>query len=249
MLMENDSVQPGQTVTPSSAPAPAAPSEPPASAAPTPDPAPAPDPKPDPTPSPAPEPAAPEPPAGEPGQENPAPDDAQAFDNSLPDTGDEGTADAPDTQPISWTASEFIAHAKSASWYGALALAAAVGAALIYLLTRDPVSAAVIIVAAVVLAIYAGHQPRELEYRIDFKGLTVGQKHFGYDQFRSFSVLPEGSFSSIVFMPLKRFAVPTTIYYAPEDEPKIVQMLSDYLPLDQEHGHDAIDRLMHRIRF
>ena len=108
--------------------------------------------------------------------------------------------------------------------------------------------AAVTVLAALVFGVYAGHKPRELQYQLDFKGLTVGDKHFGYDQFRSFSVLPEGAFSSIVFMPLKRFAVTTTIYYAPEDEDRIVKVLSDHLPLENR-GHDAIDRLMHRIHF
>ena len=109
-------------------------------------------------------------------------------------------------------------------------------------------SAAVIIGAAFLLGIYGGHKPRELQYGLDARGLTVGEKRHGYDEFRSFSVLPEGAFSSIVFMPLKRFALTTTIYYAPEDEDRIVAMLSDYLPLE-DRDHDAIDRLMHRIHF
>jgi hypothetical protein len=129
-----------------------------------------------------------------------------------------------------------------------LAFGAVAFAAVIYLVTRDVISAGVIILAAIVLGIYAGHQPRELEYQLNARGLTIGQKHYSYEQFRSFSVLPEGAFSSIVFMPLKRFAVPTTIYYAPEDEEKIVSLLGSYLPLE-ERGHDAVDRLMHRIHF
>lgn len=155
---------------------------------------------------------------------------------------------AGDEEAITWTASEFIAHSKSFGWYAVLALVAVAMAALIFFLTKDKVSAGVIIVAALMFGIYAGYKPRELQYRLDQGGLTVGTKHFTYDQFRCFSVLPEGAFSSIVFMPLKRFAVTTTIYYAPEDEDKIVNLLGNYLPLE-ERGHDAIDRLMHRIHF
>lgn len=121
-------------------------------------------------------------------------------------------------------------------------------AAAVFLLTKDKISVVVIVVAALLLGAYANHKPRQLEYRLDAHGLSVGDKHFTYDQFRSFSVLPEGAFSSIVLMPLKRFALTTTLYYAPEDEDKIVNLLSDYLPLE-ERGHDAVDRLMHRIRF
>ena len=121
-------------------------------------------------------------------------------------------------------------------------------AALIFLSTRDVVSVAVVVVAGLLLGIYGAHQPRQLEYRLDKQGVGIGQKQYGYDEFRSFSVVPEGAFASIVFMPLKRFALPTTVYYAPDDEDKILAVLSDQLPLE-EYRHDAIDRLMRRIRF
>ncbi len=61
-------------------------------------------------------------------------------------------------------------------------------------------------------------------------------------------MVPEGAFSSVVFMPLKRFAPPRTIYYAPEDEDRIVGLLVNRLPLE-EHRADAVDGLMRRIRF
>ena len=227
--------QPGQTVSPSSSPIseppPAPPAEPPQSPVSTSEPQVPEEPAP---------PAVPEPPVPPALEEEPL---ANQFVPESPEQPENA-----DIQEIAWTASEFIAHAKSFGWYAALGLAAIAGAALIFLLTKDIVSAGVIITAALFLGIYAGHKPRELEYRLDNSGLSIGQKHFGYSQFRSFSVLPEGAFSSIVFMPLKRFAVPTTIYYAPEDENKIVNLLGERLPLE-DGGHDAIDRLIHRIHF
>ncbi len=149
---------------------------------------------------------------------------------------------------ISWTASEFVAHHKSPGWYGLLGLVAVLAAAVVYLVTKDAVAAAVIIAAAATLSVYASHQPREMQYRLDDFGITIGDKHFGYHEFRSFSVLPEGAFSSIVFMPLRRFAVPTTIYYAPEDEEQILNLLADRLPFEQAR-RDTVDNLMRRIRF
>ncbi|PIZ63306.1 hypothetical protein COY17_00815 [Candidatus Saccharibacteria bacterium CG_4_10_14_0_2_um_filter_52_9] len=149
---------------------------------------------------------------------------------------------------ISWTASEFVAHHKSAGWYGLLALAAAGIAGLILFITHDGISVAVVIVAALLLAVYAARQPRQLQYRLDGQGIIIGDKHYGYHEFRSFSVLPEGAFSSIVFMPLKRFAPPISIYYAPEDEDGILNLLSERLPFEQAR-RDAVDSLMRRIRF
>ena len=149
---------------------------------------------------------------------------------------------------VTWTASEFVAHDKSAGWYARLAICAVLLAAVIFLLTRDPVSVTVVIIGGVLLGYYGSHQPRQLKYMVDNRGIQIDQKRHDYDEFKSFSVAPEGAFSSIVFMPLKRFAVPLTVYYAPDDEESIVGILSGQLPLE-EHRPDAVERLMKRIRF
>ncbi|HET7060364.1 MAG TPA: hypothetical protein VFH99_03575 [Candidatus Saccharimonadales bacterium] len=154
----------------------------------------------------------------------------------------------PSDGSISWTASEFVAHEKSAGWYGVLVLATAAIAALIYLITRDIISTAVVIIAAFAFGVLAARKPRQLQYALDASGISIGQKHLGYNGFKSFSVAPEGAFSSIVFRPLKRFSPLTIIYYAPEDEERIVSLLTDHLPFE-EHKPDAVDNIMRRVRF
>ena len=129
-----------------------------------------------------------------------------------------------------------------------LAVVALIIAATIYAITRDLISSVVVLVGAAALGIFGARKPHQLEYRLDGSGLTVGQKHYAYEAFRSFAIVPEGAFSSIVFMPLKRFAPLTTIYYAPDDEDKIVDLLADRLPFEERKA-DAVDTLMHRIRF
>ena len=156
------------------------------------------------------------------------------------------TQQSPDS--ITWTASEFVAHDKSAGWYFALAVSAALISALVYLITKDVISVAVVVVAALLLGVYGSHKPRELEYRLDEHGIGIAHKYYSFDQFRSFSVRAEGAFTSIIFMPLKRFAPPISIYYAPDDEDKIMAALSSRLPFE-EARRDAVDNLMRRIRF
>jgi hypothetical protein len=153
-----------------------------------------------------------------------------------------------DDQSVSWTASEFVAHDKSAGWYIVLIMGALLLAVGVFFLTRDFVSVGVVIIAALLLAVYGSHKPRQLEYVVDRRGLGIGQKYHGYEEFRSFSVASEGAFSSLVFMPLKRFALPLTVYYDPADEDRILDILSVRLPLE-EHRLDAVDSLMKRIRF
>src|SRR5688572_14165602 len=87
-----------------------------------------------------------------------------------------GTDKNPDA--ITWTASEFVAHDKSAGWYLTLAAAAAAISAVVFLISRDAVSVGVVIVAAIFLGIYAARKPRQLEYRLDQKGITIGSKSY-----------------------------------------------------------------------
>ena len=149
---------------------------------------------------------------------------------------------------ISWTASEFIAHNKSIGWYLSLGAGALILAALIFLLTKDKITTSVVLVGAIVLGAYGARQPRQLQYGLTTSGLSIGDRYHPYEDFRSFAVLDEGAFASIVFLPLKRFAPLTTIYYDPEDENKIIALLADRLPLE-ERQHDAVDRFLRRIRY
>ena len=154
----------------------------------------------------------------------------------------------PDPNAISWTASEFISHEKSGGWYILLAVAAVVIGGLIYLITRDKVAVAVVFFAAGVLAFYASNKPRQLDYAMDQKGITVGKKFHAYEEFKSYSIVPEGAFSSILLIPHKRFGMSLSIFYPPEGEEAITELFNQRLPLE-EHSHDPIDRLLRNIRF
>lgn len=149
---------------------------------------------------------------------------------------------------VTWSASEYIAHQKTAGWYAALAGAAVVVAALVYVFSHDKVSTSAIIVVAIVFGIYAARKPRVLQYRVDGSGLTIGHKFYSYNQFRSFAVMGETAISNIAFMPLKRFMPLITVYFDPKDEEKIVDLLADRLPMEK-FQNDPVDRIMHRIRF
>ena len=119
---------------------------------------------------------------------------------------------------------------------------------MIYFLTKDSISAIAVVVGAFAFGYYGARQPRQLEYQLDSNGVTIGPKFYAYSGFRSFAIAPEGAFSSIVFMPLQRFAPLTTIYYAPDDEERIISLLSNIMPVE-EHRSDFVDNLMRRIRF
>jgi hypothetical protein len=151
-------------------------------------------------------------------------------------------------ETVRWTASEFIVHQKNIGWYLVLFISAVALTGLVYLFTRDKISSAVVVIAAIIFGIYAARKPRTVGYQLNPHGLSIGEKFYDYASFRSFAVVDEGAFSSVAFMPLKRFMPAISIYYDPADEEKIVRVLSDRLPMENR-GHDLIDRFLHAIRF
>jgi hypothetical protein len=152
-------------------------------------------------------------------------------------------------ESISWTASEYIAHQKSPAWFLALALAAVAGSVGVYFITDgDILAIVVIILGAIVFGVFAGKQPKEQTYSISPAGIAVGAKRYTFDQFKTFSIIDDGAFSSITFLPMKRFMPAVSVYYDPKDEEQIVQTLNNYLPMDI-YKRDAVDKLMRKIRF
>lgn len=154
----------------------------------------------------------------------------------------------PNLKPVSWTASEFIAHHKSTGWYALLALCAGLVAAAVYFLTKDEISTAMVALVSVGLAIFGARKPRVLNFQVDESGVTIGKNFYGYEQFRSFSIIDEDAVNSIYLTPLKRFMPGLTIYYAAKDEQRIIETISTFLP-HEERTPDFIDNLMRKIRF
>jgi len=158
------------------------------------------------------------------------------------------TASASPITPVQWTASEFIEHSKNLTWYLLLAVGTVVFAAGLYLLTKDKVAAGVVVIVALTFGILANHKPRELAYAVDETGVHIGEKTYPYASFKSFAIVQENAIESIWLMPLKRFMPILTIYFDPNDEEKITDVLGAFLPLEN-HELDPVDKLLHKIRF
>ncbi len=179
--------------------------------------------------------------------------DLQAKD-SVPDAGWQFDA-ATDTTPVSqgmgsdevsWTASEFVLHDKSAGWYSALILGGLVAAVADYLVWKDRFSAGVIVIVTIFFALFAARKPREQNYALSRQGVRIGAKTYRFQEFKNFSVIEDGSTISVVFMPLKRFMPALTVYVVPDVEEQVFDFLSSILPFEQ-HRVDAVDSLMRRI--
>jgi len=153
-----------------------------------------------------------------------------------------------DIQEVSWTASEFIAHQKPLTWYALLGLGSVIVAGGVLLLTNDKISAVMVIIVAIIFGVMGARQPRTLVYSLTHNGLRIGEKFYSYADFKSFSVLEDGAFFSILLLPMKRFMPGVSIYYPPEQEDSILAVLGTYLPHEKREV-DALDRFMRKVRF
>ena len=161
---------------------------------------------------------------------------------------------APPDVEISWQASEYIHHEKSSSWYfGLVGIAILVGVVL-FLITDDITSIggitsyAVLAVMTAAVMVYANRKPDTLQYHLDPDALSIGQREFPLEDFRSFSVVQDGGVFSISLAPLRRFMPPVSLYYDPADEATIIDILASVLP-HEETELDFVDRLIRKVRF
>lgn len=168
----------------------------------------------------------------------PEPNPVNPLDPQMSDNGNE----------VVWTAAEFIEHDKSPAWFLAMVGISVAAIGIVYLITRDPMNALLVAIAAVLFGVAAGRPPRHMQYAVNDHGISIGRKFFDYSNFRSFSVIDEGITRSIMLMPLKRFMPTLTLYYDLDDEQRIGDVLADHLPFAQ-HELQLTEKLMRRIRF
>jgi hypothetical protein len=207
-------------------------------------------------PTPAPEPSAPAPPATPPEQSFYRPDGPTAPNSgAVPADSYREPATAPQPEShhyrgesATWTALEFLAHDKSSKWFAIFGGVSLAVTAIIFLITHDIFSTIIVAIIAIALGVTASRQPRQMQYAVDDQGITVGTHLHPYGNFRSFAIVEEETSRSIVFMPLKRFMPPLSIYYDPQQEERISEILAAHLPL-QQHKLDAIEKLMRQIHF
>lgn len=154
----------------------------------------------------------------------------------------------PDIDRLEWAATDNTAHAKPAGWTAMLVFGALVLAGLIYVVTRDVVSTGSVVGAALLYVAFSAHKAPSVRYILDAHGIVIGQKHYPYEQFRSFSVVEDGAASSVVLMPLKRFMPLLTIHYKPELEDEVIATFADRLPMEA-YKRDAMDAIIKKLRF
>ena len=151
-------------------------------------------------------------------------------------------------QTVTWQASEFIEHSKNASWFVGLIVGAVIIAGLIFIITHNILAVIVIVLSAVAIGQLAHSKPGTNDYALSWHGLTVNGKFYPLSNFKSFSLFQDGAIQALHFESAKRFANPMTLYFSPDDQDKIVNLLRQVMPQDA-YKPDSLERAMRRVRF
>jgi hypothetical protein len=167
-------------------------------------------------------------------------------------TGSETNNDTVNTttsaESIKWSASEYISHEKTNGWLVMLLLGSVFVSGLFFLMYRDVLTSLAVLTVGISIGFFGVRQPQPKNYELSSGGLRAGTIFHSFSEFKSFSVVEEGAVNSIWLKRLARFKPPVVIYFAPEDEEKILDLLSNFLPHEQREL-DAIDRFSKKIRF
>lgn len=156
-------------------------------------------------------------------------------------------ADTQDDAIVTWEASEFVHHAKANNWYVFVGLFGVALAAVLFFLV-DWFSSLVIVLLTVAVFVWGKQEPRVLRYSISESGISVGEKNYLFENFSSFSLNQQTQFSSIEFMPTKKFSTPITIYLSNDNLEQVLEIVGTLLPR-QDRAPDPLDKLTSWLRF
>lgn len=153
----------------------------------------------------------------------------------------------PGKSVLIWSATEYLHHDKNFLWYGGVLVAGVAIGGATYLITEDAFSAAIMPIVAVIVAIFGARKPKELPYEITENGISINGIYRPFSDFKTFTIIHEGQFSSLMLQPVKRFMPSLSVYFAPDNAEQVIEVLSQHMP-HEEGKIDAVERLARHLR-
>ena len=149
-----------------------------------------------------------------------------------------------DGPKISWTAPEFTEYDKKPSWYASIAI---VGVILIifFIFTKIYAGAAVMIAAMLVLFSQATIKPKNTQYSISSEGISINDKLIPMDKLKSFWIVQTDTLPRLYIVRVGKISLPISVYLKDVNEANIKNILTKYLPEENDGGeliHETINK-------
>jgi hypothetical protein len=138
------------------------------------------------------------------------------------------------TQFIAWQDYEFPVKTKSLKWFIKIIIATIVIGAVLYLLSRDYVTIVALFVGVLILVVYSFRKPKMTNFMIDKYRVVVGKHQFNFLDYRAYFMKEYENHNAVVLIPYKRFAPSVTIYIRADYVDKVVDFISQIIPIGAE---------------
>ncbi|HXH26662.1 MAG TPA: hypothetical protein VNG90_02105 [Candidatus Acidoferrum sp.] len=159
----------------------------------------------------------------------------------------ESNVPAPTPGVYEWDVAEYIHHPKGMGWIVGLVLIAALFSALAVWL-HAWTFLALVVVMAIAFGIIAFRPPRMMHYRLTPETIEVNGQSYNLGSFRSYGMISEGDFHTVMLVPAKRFAASISVFFNDEHGSEVVTRLAPRLPVEPIH-EDLVEHLMRYLRF
>lgn len=147
-----------------------------------------------------------------------------------------------------WQAVEFESHQKGKGWSAYIILIAIVIIA-VFIWMKQWLGIGVTAAAVIALYSYAYRSGKKKNYAIYDQGVTIDNKVFTFDQFKSFWIFLYQDRPVIRFEQLKRLSLPVEMPVGDENPEQIRLFLAKHLPEQEEKGEDITDVINRWIKF
>lgn len=153
-------------------------------------------------------------------------------------------------EPIIWTGKEYEYKDKKDDWYWILGIIV-VALALVSILLKSYVFAIVVLAAGFALGVGALKRPEEHTFRIDDRGVSIGDRLYTYERIISFAIV---EYMESTIPP--RLTLRTRSIFAPElaiplsgvDAIEIYDILSQEIE-EHEHKESAVEHIAELFKF
>ena len=147
---------------------------------------------------------------------------------------------------ISWRALEFENHKKSGSWYAALWIVAA-ALVVVAILTKSLFMAIFVILAALVISIFAAKEPREIYFSLSETTITIDKKPHALEGFQSFWIFEREEVNILSLAPDN--IRPHIKVDLPKEITSDVRLFLRAAIEEEEHEESLVDNLADWLRF
>lgn len=148
---------------------------------------------------------------------------------------------------LAWQEREVNDTTRTPLWYLLFALTVIILFIISIILFRSFTFAILIPVMSIALLVSL-HRPAALiSYSVGHTGVTVGNRSYLYDTFRSFSVTTKPTQNWLTLLPRKRFAMPIIIYFPHDLGEELVDTVAAHLPMS-EPKTDILEQLVIFLR-